>query len=142
MRFYISRHAMAILWLSLMAPQAPSLAAEPSTSSMTCRLYLRVRELPPKDPVLMLRRLASINADIVVGLPAGAMLEPIDPGQDEWRAVRWNGTFTGFVNSRYTEEVAHCVPSTDQRSQLQADATRSPLPAVVRTLPLHAVQDV
>ena len=124
---YGSTCGTALLWLSAITSTSPSIAAEPTTSSMACRLHLRVRELPPKDPVLMLRRLASINSDVVIGLSAGAVLEPLGPRDGNWQAVRWNGTHSGFVNARFTEDVVQCVPSIDRQPRLDAGVSRRAL---------------
>ena len=127
MHSYIPGCWIAILLLPAIASVAPLAAEEPATSAMTCRLYLRVRDLPEKDPVLMLREFGSKHAKIVIGVPSGAILEPLERGVGKWQAVRWNGAHTGFVHTRYTEDFAHCVPAPDREQRPQVNADLAPM---------------
>lgn len=126
MHSYISGCGIAILLLPALASVAPLAAEEPATSAMTCRLYLRVRALPEQDPVLMLREFGSKRAKIVIGVPSGAILEPLDHRIGKWQAVRWNGAHIGFVHTRYTEDFAHCVPAPNREQRPQVNAGLAP----------------
>lgn len=118
--------------------------AEPALSSITCRAYLRVRDLPANKPLIKLHKFASTGAAVVAGLPSGTVLEPEGPPDGNWQAVRWNGSVTGYVSRRHTESFTVCEPTVSEQSCSSPDhegpvVNAAPRPASVVTRALFAI---